>query len=252
MLDGPAAPRSATATGVATLKTARAAACERAWTIATSGWPRSAVAISCVSAVAPAIGAHARPWAVAARPLEAEAGRSRQPAAGVDAHGRAEHRVAGDPRQRLQRERGGLPGDRADEAGVGGRRATGAGGSHREAESVADVRRADDAAALRHPVENGAVRAHRVAPVPLVGVGDLPRAGPPARGAEQAGALRGRPGHHRRRGRRRRAAGRAREGAGRRGQQGERRRRRDQRRRAAGQDSAHALRNPHGSRRHVP
>ena len=46
---------------VATLKTACDAAPARACTIATSAWPRSPGATTCVSAVAPSIGAHARP-----------------------------------------------------------------------------------------------------------------------------------------------------------------------------------------------
>ena len=57
---------------VAMLKTACEVAPERACTIATSAWPRSAAATACVSAVAPPIGTHGG-RSVAARPLVAEA-----------------------------------------------------------------------------------------------------------------------------------------------------------------------------------
>src|SRR5262245_53209534 len=53
--------RFATAAGVAKLNTARDCVLAFAWTIATSGWPRSSVAISCVSPVAPPIGTQLRP-----------------------------------------------------------------------------------------------------------------------------------------------------------------------------------------------
>src|SRR5262245_15588763 len=58
------AARFVTAAGVAMLNTALACVFARACTIATSGWPRSAVAISCVSPVAPPIGMQLRPFAL--------------------------------------------------------------------------------------------------------------------------------------------------------------------------------------------
>ena len=61
-LSGPGTSSApAMAAAVATLKTACAVVPEWACTIATSAWPRSLVLTSCVSAVSPLIGAHARP-----------------------------------------------------------------------------------------------------------------------------------------------------------------------------------------------
>ena len=162
---------------------------ERAWTIATSAWPRSAAPTSCVSAVAPSIGAHARPVRVAARPLVAERRSARAPAARC----RRCTRLPRAPRRRRRRLRRRGEQRRAcrrsgRQAREGRRRAARVGGADREAERVADVVRAEER--LRSSVDAAqrrAVRAHRVAAEPLVRVGDLARAGPRARRRRTAG-----------------------------------------------------------------
>ena len=168
-------PCCATAVGVAALKTARVAECDFACTIATSGWPRSAAA-DLVRVAGRAADRRARAALhVAARPLDAEP-------VGFGASGRGRRapcrRAPSRPRRTAASSAAstaGLPRDRPDEARVRGRRPVRVGRANREAERVPDVARADQAAPLGHAAQQRAARAHRVAAVPLVRVGDRSR-----------------------------------------------------------------------------